>query len=537
MLAQFVLRKRGWHRWLALSSAAVMVLWLSFVSTNVEAGDDDLVSLLQDAAMYSASGQHAEAETCYRRILETIGPSNPSSVKTSLALAGAIERQGGRNHEAAQILLQGLDRHRAQLGDSHPSISQMLVMAVRLCNGVAWTSGIKTDGSQEEYDRAAEFAEHAVKLQQENSWWWLLGLAQLRQGDPAGGLKTMKRSLANTDEAWIGQWFIMAMVEAANDNRQAARDWYAAASDWLTGTRNTWGPNLNLRGQAAEVLGLEPLWPIDDWTAEKRIASLTRLITDYPAVPSLKEARGLLYINVKKFDAGEKDLRDALQGLAKRGGKFLDDRGLRTQRGNLLTRFGRWKEAAEELEKGLHPTTSASYAWLHIAPVWALSGERDRYVDFCRRMRERFKDSDANNDGERVIKSSLLIPNAIELSELPVGKLERALRGQGVEPWKLGWGWGCLGLVEVRRGNPEEALACIETATEQPDYESAQFEQALCHMVKTLALIDLGRMDEARQAYAEGTRLFDATMSDQHDVLIAEILRQEADQALGQKRN
>ncbi len=108
-------------------------------------------------------------------------------------------------------------------------------------------------------------------------------------------------------------------------------------------------------------------------------------------------------------------------------------------------------------------------------------------------------------------------------------KLERALKGEGVEPWELGWAWGCLGLIEVRRGDPEAALQWIVRAEEQPDYDGTPLEQALCLMVKTLALQDLNRGEKAQQAYEQGIELFDADMSSEHDVLIAEILRREAE--------
>ncbi len=405
----------------------------------------------------------------------------------------------------------------------------MLQMAARMCNEYAWNKSIEQQGAKEDYDRAVELVQQAAELNQENSMRSLLGLARLRQGDLKGSLEAMNRSLGNSDEDWIGQWLIMAMAQLANGNQQAAKDWYVAASDRIAGTNNSWAPNLRLQAEMATKLGLDPAWPPQDWSDEKCLESLDRLVASWPDNINLRYSHGFANIRVKNWEAARLDCERILEALCDRIEKAPENKSLLAERGNMYARLGQWDKALEDLQASFDPEKAESLVWLHVAPFFLMAGDQAGYIAHCEKMLERFSESDVNGDIERTIKLALIVPGAIDLDRLPLDRLERAVKGDGIAAWKLGWGWACQGLVELRRGNPRDALYCVTRATQEEDYATAPAEQALCQMVKTLALQNLGRMQEARQAYDQAVKLFDVTMSSEHDALIAELLGREAD--------
>ena len=291
------------------------------------AANKSVADLLQEATLHAIGGAYGEAEKCYRQILERTGSDDPASAKATIVLADLIERQG-RKDEGAKLLLSALQQYRPKLGDQDPTIKRMLQMAARMCNEYAWNKSIEQQGAKEDYDRAVELVQQAAELNQENSMRSLLGLARLRQGDLKGSLEAMNRSLGNSDEDWIGQWLIMAMAQLANGNQQAAKDWYVAASDRIAGTNNSWAPNLRLQAEMATKLGLDPAWPPQDWSDEKCLESLDRLVASWPDNINLRYSHGFANIRVKNWEAARLDCERILEALCDRIEKAPENKSL-----------------------------------------------------------------------------------------------------------------------------------------------------------------------------------------------------------------
>ena len=120
--------------------------------------------------------------------------------------------------------------------------------------------------------------------------------------------------------------------------------------------------------------------------------------------------------------------------------------------------IGDWERAAELSRQLLEAEPTNSKHWLKLAPSLVLSGQKEEYKRLCRRMCDQFVSSESINDADRVVKICLLLPGAIELTEIPTEVLE-----DGVDESKIpvGWHWASRALLEYRRGKPKEAYKWI----------------------------------------------------------------------------
>ena len=290
-----------------------------FLAASILAGqaekvppEQDVASLLQMAAVHSARKQYAEAESCYRKVLETLGEDNKDALKTFILLADAIGRQSNRGVEACDLLEDALKKHRPRLGDDNADVQETIRSIANRCGGIAWTRSIETDASDEDYATALKYATRGVELDPNAGWMVALALARLRSGDAAGSLETMERSLKQGGkEHWMGQFFMMSMAQAANGNKQAARDWYAAACEWMDKERNTLEPLKQLRGQAARTANMSPAFSPDDWSREEYLACFERLIAKQPDNAHLIYRRGVRYAAGKDWGKALADFNRA----------------------------------------------------------------------------------------------------------------------------------------------------------------------------------------------------------------------------------
>jgi tetratricopeptide (TPR) repeat protein len=263
----------------------------------------DVAGLLQTAAVHSTRKQYAEAESCYRKVLEILGEDNKDALKTVVLMADAIGKQTDRSIEACELLEEALKKQRPRLGDDNADVQEVIRSIVSHCHTIAWTRSIKTDGSADEYATALKHAARAVELNREESWSWLLALAKLRSGDAAGSLQAMQESLQEgSKEQWIGQYFVMSLVEAANGNKQAARDWYAAGCEWMDKEKNTWEPNNKLRAQSAKAANMPVAFSPDDWSREDYLACFERLVAKQPESAQLIYRRGVRHAAGKDWE-------------------------------------------------------------------------------------------------------------------------------------------------------------------------------------------------------------------------------------------
>ena len=91
---------------------------------------------------------------------------------------------------------------------------------------------------------------------------------------------------------------------------------------------------------------------------------------------------------------------------------------------------------------------------MRLASVIVKSGDQEEYASFCQRMVDRFGDATDPTVIERTLKSCLLMPDAIDLSKLPIDAFERAFKTNTIAERYLAYAWGARGLVALRQGNP-----------------------------------------------------------------------------------
>jgi tetratricopeptide (TPR) repeat protein len=297
-----------------LTTTFLLVAFMSPGQASGAGSDQDVASLLQTAAVHSTRNQHAKAEECYRKVLNTLGDDHEDSLKTVVLLASAIAKQGNRSIDACEALEEALAKHRSRLGDDNADVQEVLRSIVGQCNIIAWTRCTKTDATEEAYATAEKYAQRAVELNQDRSWSWLLALAKLRHGDAKGSMEAMQNSLREGgSENWIGQYYIMAMVESANGDQDAGRDWYAAGCEWMSKERDYGQANRDLRRQAARMVNMSPAFSPADWSREEYLACFDRLVRKFPHVSRLVYRRGVRHAAGKDWAKAVADFSRAAE--------------------------------------------------------------------------------------------------------------------------------------------------------------------------------------------------------------------------------
>jgi hypothetical protein len=203
-----------------------------------------------------------------------------------------------------------------------------------------------------------------------------------------------------------------------------------------------------------------------------------------------------------------------------------------------LVRAERWGEAAELGLALLAQKPDESMAWLRIAPVVVLAGDRANYAAFCRRMVDKFGDSKLPPSADQVCKSCLLLPGFLDLLDAPGGTLGDYL-DTGAEPeWLRPFAWACRALLACRRGDFPSAVKYVANSSALSPHE---FIQPMNLAILAMARHQLHDSDAARSALDEAAQLLGRLEGNphnqgHHDILIAKILYLEAQALIEAKR-
>lgn len=175
--------------------------------------------------------------------------------------------------------------------------------------------------------------------------------------------------------------------------------------------------------------------------------------------------------------------------------------------------------------------------WLEVATILVLAGEAEQYAAFCDRAVGQFADTTKPMDSERITKSTLLLPDAINLATLPtqpfVDLLENGTATEGQQPWF----WATRALLAYRSGDAE---AAIKYATRSEEHSPAEVTRALTLSVLALAQHQQGNTDKATTAFQEATQLLEKLQQNPPgsflpDLQIAKILHREAEATINGK--
>ena len=168
--------------------------------------------------------------------------------------------------------------------------------------------------------------------------------------------------------------------------------------------------------------------------------------------------------------------------------------------------------------------------WMEVAPVLVLAGQRKDYAAFCQRAVEQFSDTAKPEVSERITKSMLLLPDAIEPDKLPTLPLIHSLENETATADQQPWFWTTRALLAYRTGDAESAA---QYATRSQEHKPIKVTRALALSVLALAQHKQGNTAEATTALHQATQqledLEQNTTGYDADLQIAKVLHREAE--------
>lgn len=342
-----------------------------------------------------------------------------------------------------------------------------------LLNALAWNLVSDTTALIHDPELATRMAAEAIELHPLPHIWNTLGVAQYRTGDAEAALESLQKSMELTEGGNSADWFFVAMAESKLDRKEAAYEWYGKAVEWMAENRPQ---NSELSRFHAEVVAT--IAPPPD--------VFLRAVQEYP------------------------ESWQAMFDGARSG--------------------GRWNAAAAIGDLLIEAAVQDEFPWLRQAPVAVLTGDEDRYRDFCSRMIERFEDTQDPARAERICKACLLLPGAIAMDRLPLEILAQSLEKNVGPSFSSPWGWTTRALAAYRDGNPTAAAEYVHKAN---TFNPNALNKALGMSILALAHSSLGNTKEAKKALDEASELVTGLLrtkplSYHHDTLIAKILFDEA---------
>ncbi len=212
---------------------------------------------------------------------------------------------------------------------------------------------------------------------------------------------------------------------------------------------------------------------------------------------------------------------------------------LLNNRGVLLARLGRWRESADDYLQVVQRFPMRRFHWGIAATPLLMAGDKAAFEKHCQAMVEQFRNTTEADVADTVCKTSLLLPDVVQLSDLPIDVLRTGASDPKWEQYRP-WFLACCALISYREGEPQ---AAIEWTEKMRDFIAQPGALALC--VRAMSEFRLDRVDAARKSLQEaeqqiplqlktlgtpdGTGPLPAPLGiAEHDWLVAEILRREA---------
>lgn len=207
-----------------------------------------------------------------------------------------------------------------------------------------------------------------------------------------------------------------------------------------------------------------------------------------------------------------------------------------------LTLTSQWAEATGVALQILERDPTSRFSFTRTAAVQGLSGDTDGYRRLCTRLLELHPNTTDVEVADSVCKINLLLPDSIYRDRLPVQVLREAME-KGTSESFARWGWACMGLIEYRDRNYQQAVTCCEKSHEASQREGAP--AALAFVIEAMARHQLKEADNAAAAFARAKKVFEADRVRiekarqtgepiwiDYDYLVAEVLKREAEQLM-----
>ena len=106
--------------------------------------------------------------------------------------------------------------------------------------------------------RATELAKRALQFApQYGPFWFTLGLAQYRAGQPKAAIESLRKSMELVTGGGSRHWFLLAMAHWQLGNKAEARKWYDQAVKSMENDQPGHEQQRRFRAEAAELLGVK----------------------------------------------------------------------------------------------------------------------------------------------------------------------------------------------------------------------------------------------------------------------------------------
>ncbi len=217
---------------------------------------------------------------------------------------------------------------------------------------------------------------------------------------------------------------------------------------------------------------------------------------------ALGELENLVHVLAaqKKFGEAEQLLGEALTpGFIKRPSS-ADLLGLRVE---VMTRQGRWQEAATDAALALEHQPSNPDRFHTLAPLLAITHNRPAYEQLCRRILATFADTTNAVTADRMAKDCLLLPSSgIDLQL--IGRLADTAVTAGKDDWLMPYFEVSKALSEYRLGHFADAVVWAQKAINRSD---VLYLRAHAYAVLAMAHWRLGEKVTAQEMLAKGNAL------------------------------
>jgi WD40 repeat protein len=287
---------------------------------------------------------------------------------------------------------------------------------------------------------------------------------------------------------------------------------------------------LRARARAYREQGDGELAAADEANVLSQLRILVKLELDSPDVawptyaPTLADLlilRGEEHAALGQSDEANDDWRSALE---------LDESVLQRSM-DRLRRAGKWRAAARLGLYYLEQEPTDRIRWLNVAPLLVMAEDEQGYREFCDAMVKQFSDTTDQTQAENTCRACLLLPDAVDVSKLPVKVFADPLDAGTTRERLRPWAWAARALVAYRSGDSDLASKYLQKGWATKPRQRAR---ALYHAITALKRHRQGDSDGAREDLGKVRRMLDqrlpsAEPSELHNWLIPQILADEAE--------
>jgi serine/threonine protein kinase/WD40 repeat protein len=169
-------------------------------------------------------------------------------------------------------------------------------------------------------------------------------------------------------------------------------------------------------------------------------------------------------------------------------------------RAKIFARQGRWREAGEDAQSAAALQPEALELSEAAALYLARAGQRERYAEVGRKVIERFGATVDPAVAARVLRSCLLLPEAVDPAALPRAALEDAVLGQARGNIDRAEAFVTLALLELRSKRPDDALTWLRRAQREESFSKTPELQAVAFLLQAQAEREVHKPQIARES-------------------------------------